>query len=111
LTDRQNLLSKAGQGFQAKRVVHSGHRFVMGAFARTQKDLISALFHIYVFDFYKECVSGVFFAKMERRLVAGSFWRGANARCTDLSTDGVDKSESLFITGTCVSFVKILTAY
>jgi hypothetical protein len=111
LTERQNLLFQAGQRFQAKRVVHSGHRFVMGAFARTRKDRISALFHIYLFDFYKECVYGVFFAKMERRLVAGSFWRGANARCTDLSTDGVDKSESLFITGTCASFVKILTAY
>jgi hypothetical protein len=111
LTGRGNLLSKAGQGFPAKRVVHSGHRFVTGAIAGRRDDRISALFHMYLIDFKSKCVCGVFFTKMERKLVAGSFRRGARAPYTDLSTDDVDKSESRFITGTCVSFVKKLTAY
>jgi hypothetical protein len=110
LTDRQNLLSTAGQGFQPKRVVHSGHGFVTWTSERRHANHISTLFHIYLIDIYEESTVGVFFTKMERRLVAGSFRRGAKPPCTDLSTDGVDKSESLFITGTCVIFVKELTA-
>jgi hypothetical protein len=51
LTRRQNLLSKAGQGFSAKCVVHSGHGFVTGMAARRHAPHISALFHIYVVDF------------------------------------------------------------
>jgi hypothetical protein len=111
LTHRQNLLSTAAQGFPAKRVVHSGHGSVTGVRACRAANHISALFHIHVFDFIEKCSFGVFFTKMERRLVAGWFRRGAKPPCTDLSTDDVDKSESRFITGTCVIFVMVLTAY
>jgi hypothetical protein len=83
----------------------------MGTSEGGRVDHISALFHIHVIVFNRKRVFGVFFTKMERRLVAGSFRRGARPPYTDLSTDDVDKSESLFRTGTCVIFVKELTAY
>jgi hypothetical protein len=81
----------------------------MRTWKQRRADRISALFHIYIIVFNGKSAFGVFFTKMERRLVAGSFRRGASPPYTDLSTDDVDKSESLFITGTCVIFVKELT--
>jgi hypothetical protein len=77
----------------------------MNSLFRRDLGCIAAMFHDQVIDLFRHLLYGAFFANPAQGLVAAGSRTFPEPPCTDLSTDDVDKAQSLSKTGTCARFV------